>query len=159
MRRISGRPQAETVMVLCRNDDAFHTCRFRDAGPLAAIQIRRIEHPGIFIAMSPFKVRECIWPEMAEHVIFKILPGILPEGRMRHFRCASRKDKRTESRKKDISYSHFSKLINFLATDGRSMHLGARTSDGAVNPVAAEFETTSIVPGNMIVGPIFSEDI
>ena len=68
------RPQAESVMVLGRNYNAPHSGRLSRTGPLAAIQIRRTEKIFRLAAAAPFSTAESIGTEMAEHIVFHLLP-------------------------------------------------------------------------------------
>src|ERR1044072_2903807 len=53
-------PEAKAVVMFSGDNDGFHTGQFSGTRPLAGIQLCGIEDLGVFIGMSPFRVRKRI---------------------------------------------------------------------------------------------------
>ena len=49
------RPEAESVVMLSGDDDAFHTCCLCDRDPLSAIKGGRVEYVGVLSSAAPFR--------------------------------------------------------------------------------------------------------
>ena len=64
--RVAARPEDESVMVLGRQDHAFHPGVPEDPAPLVGIRLPEIEDGGVFDAAPPFHAREGIGAEMHE---------------------------------------------------------------------------------------------
>ena len=60
------RPEAEAVVVLGGDDDAFYAGLFTHARPLAPIQFSGVENFGAFPAVPPFQVGEAVDVEVHE---------------------------------------------------------------------------------------------
>ena len=56
------RPEAEAVMMLCRQDDSLYAGGFEGPHPLLAVKPRRVEDSRIGVTVSPLAVRESIGP-------------------------------------------------------------------------------------------------
>ena len=67
-------PEAETVVVLGRDNNALETGGFRRGGPLAAVQVRRVEQVFGLRPVAPFAPGESVGSEMAEHIHLHRLP-------------------------------------------------------------------------------------
>jgi len=63
------RPEAEAVVVLGGDDDAFYAGLFGNPHPLPAIQLSGVENFGAFRAVPPFQVGEGVDVEVYEGVI------------------------------------------------------------------------------------------
>ena len=63
---VFGRPQAETIMMLCRQHHSLHTCCLDGLHPLVTVQFGGIENGFRLISLSPFSVCKCIRTEMDE---------------------------------------------------------------------------------------------
>ena len=80
---ISRRPQAETVVVLGREDRSFETGSLERPDPLAAVERRGIELRGIFAPEPPLTAGKGIHIEMQERITLERLPLLLPLRRHR----------------------------------------------------------------------------
>ena len=70
----SRRPQAEAVMVLCRQDNPLHARRHKSFHPLLAVQPGRVKSCGIRITVTPLTVIKSVQSEMYESVCLHLLP-------------------------------------------------------------------------------------
>ena len=75
--RIAARPEAETIVVLGRDDHASDAGFHEGPGPLLAVQPGRIKDRRVRIAVAPLAVREGIGTEMDEGPNLILLPGDL----------------------------------------------------------------------------------
>src|SRR5262249_9735362 len=69
-----GRPQAETVVMLCDHYDILDAGRLDGAHPLFRVKLCRIEDLRISGSVTPFSVLKCIWPEVNDRANLEILP-------------------------------------------------------------------------------------
>ena len=67
-------PEAKSVVVFRREDDALHTRLFTHPRPLFAVESRRVERLQWCVAIAPFAVAEGVRSEMDECVGFQLLP-------------------------------------------------------------------------------------
>ena len=79
-------PEAEAVVVLGGNDDAFHAGRLGRTRPLPAVQFRGPEEVLGLQARPPFQPAECIGAEVHEHIHLHLLPFQLRRRRRRTIR-------------------------------------------------------------------------
>ena len=77
---VFGRPEAETVVVLGRDDDALHAGISQCLGPLLAVKPRRVETLERCIAVSPLPVAESVGTEMDKRIGLHLLPRHLVLG-------------------------------------------------------------------------------
>ena len=68
------RPETKAVMMLGREDDAFHTGLTTHPSPLFTVESRRIERLQRCIAVAPLAVAERVRSEVDEGVGFQLLP-------------------------------------------------------------------------------------
>ena len=61
-------PEAESVVVLCRYDNALHSCGFYRSAPAVTVEIDGIKNRGIFFARAPFEIRICVRAEMNKRI-------------------------------------------------------------------------------------------
>ncbi len=62
--RVLGRPETESVMMLCRQHHPLHPCCLHRLRPLAAVQLFRVENTLRLCPVPPFPIREGIHAEM-----------------------------------------------------------------------------------------------
>ena len=67
-------PQAEAVMMFCRQDDALHAGSHERLHPLLTVEALRVKHLWVGVAISPFSVAERVETEMNEGVGLHALP-------------------------------------------------------------------------------------
>ena len=67
-------PEAESIVVLCCDDDTFHSSVFEDFHPLLAIQIGRIEAIRIFLPGATLFSGERVHVEVNERAVTQRLP-------------------------------------------------------------------------------------
>ena len=82
-------PQAETVVVLGGEDDAFHAGGLHRGGPLTGVQPGGGETAQWCIAVAPLAVAEGVGAEVYEGVSFHLLPRHLLGGGQRTYRGGS----------------------------------------------------------------------
>ena len=78
--RVGRRPQAKTVVVLAREDDAGHAGAHEGAHPLIDIDVARVEECRVLVALAPFAIRHCVHAEVDERVQLHFLPLELTVG-------------------------------------------------------------------------------
>ncbi len=64
MFRIITWPQTKTIVMLCSNNDEFHTGIFASFNPLSGIQLAGIKNLWVFFSITPFSICKCIDPKM-----------------------------------------------------------------------------------------------
>ena len=69
-----GRPEAESVVVFCRQDRHFESGLAEGSDPLLGIKVRRSEQGWTFLAVTPLASGEGVHSEMEESGHFQILP-------------------------------------------------------------------------------------
>ena len=67
-------PQAESVVMLCCDDDALHAGSLGDRSPLSTVHLSRVEQFGLLLTASPLCTGEGVGTEMHEHIVFHFLP-------------------------------------------------------------------------------------
>ena len=75
-----GRPQAKTVVVFGRDDDAFHAGIPGHLCPLSTVQFCGVEQVLRFCSAAPFGSTERVGAKVHEQVVFHLLP---PQLRLR----------------------------------------------------------------------------
>ena len=75
--RRPSRPQAKTVMMLCRKNHHLKAALLQRLHPLLRIELRRIEQPRVFRTVAPLPSRKRIDAEMQESRHFQLLPSHL----------------------------------------------------------------------------------
>ena len=65
---VFGLPEAKSVMVLCRNNNAGHSCGFYRFAPAVTVEVYGIEDRRILLAGTPFKICVCIRAEMNKSI-------------------------------------------------------------------------------------------
>ena len=76
-----GRPEAESIVVFCRQDRHFESGLAEGSDPLFGIKVRRSEQGWTFLAVTPLASGEGVHSEMEESGHFQILPIKLLLGR------------------------------------------------------------------------------
>ena len=80
MAGISGRPQAETIMVFTGKDYPFHTCILCCRHPLVCNKLCRIKNLWCICSISPLTIGLCILSKMKERIKLCCLIGNLAAG-------------------------------------------------------------------------------
>src|SRR5262249_17076415 len=80
------RPEAEAVVMLAGENRAAHTARLQCGDDLIGIELRRIEDPRVFVAVTPLPVGEGVDPEVQESAGLYLMPGDLASGWQRTVR-------------------------------------------------------------------------
>ena len=95
VRGVAAWPEAEAVVVLGRDDEAFHSGVARHASPLADVERRWGKDRFGLVAKTPLAVRERVHPEVQEAVEAEVVPCRLTRRRHRRQRfgrgCGSRR--------------------------------------------------------------------
>ena len=76
-----ARPEAESVMVFGRDDEALDPRGLDRLDPLAGIEIGRVEKPRVFRPLAPLAVGERVHAEMNKRLELERLPAELTRGR------------------------------------------------------------------------------
>jgi len=71
-------PQAESIMMLGRDNHHLHPGILKHPDPLPDIQLRRIKDGRVFGPVTPFAICKGIDGEMGKGNIFPLLPSQLP---------------------------------------------------------------------------------
>ena len=61
-------PKAKSVVMLCRNDNALHTCGFYSLAPTVTVKVNGIENRRILVTRAPFEICICVRTEMDESI-------------------------------------------------------------------------------------------